>query len=353
MRPPRLRTFVSRALLVIFGVVIAAIGGEILARMLPAEESRIERPPPRHPLSPTMRKIRTVFELAAPNIEGVHSGRYFRNNSAGFRGREYTHTPPPGVFRIAVTGDSVTMGSGVEQEDTYAARLEEKLNQEGTRGLRFEVLNLGLAGSNAAHAIDRLEKIGMRFQPHLVIYGVTINDLEGPFYRQTRIDSVGAAQRAWIHRFDRSSSHLLRFVWPRAAASFYALFPRRGTYLYEALDNWLHSPDAARWFARQLRRLAQIASQRKICAVVFIHPALTHLNALHPFHPVYRVIRRSAERQGLFVVDAWAQVKGHTDTSLWVSAVDSHPNEQGHELLARGLYDGLRQLPGRCWELRS
>jgi len=38
---------------------------------------------------------------------------------------------------------------------------------------------------------------------------------------------------------------------------------------------------------------------------------------------------------------------------LTVGTDDPHPNAAGHELLARALFHGLRELPNSCWVARS
>src|ERR1044071_10159386 len=48
-------------------------------------------------------------------------------NSHGFRGPEIPYEKPPATFRILNLGDSVVMGWGVRQEDTYGRRLESLL----------------------------------------------------------------------------------------------------------------------------------------------------------------------------------------------------------------------------------
>lgn len=65
-------------------------------------------------------------------------------NKAGFRDYEYLVDKPEGVFRIAVLGDSLIFGLGVNLEDTFPKVLERMLNKEGKR---FEVLNGGLPDS--------------------------------------------------------------------------------------------------------------------------------------------------------------------------------------------------------------
>jgi lysophospholipase L1-like esterase len=337
--------------LIFFGCALALGVVEVLLRLFWAPVSPPTRPAPRHPPDPSLKELLGIWELGKPNNVGLQGGRYYRTNSAGFRGPEYSPEPAPGVFRIVVTGDSVTVGAGVEFEDTYAARLQEALNRTPPNpARRYEVLNVALAGINARNAIDRLELIGMRFSPQLVIYGVTINDLEGaPGYRQSRQDSAMAAERYWRQLFDGRGPYLLRAMWPRAIGLFFALTPRPGTYTYEALDNWLHNDAARHWFEQQLDRFRALADKAGICAVIFIHPALHQLDGLHPYLPVYRWVREVAAARGLAVVDPWPHVRGMADISLWVNVFDSHPNERGHELFAEALFEGLQKLPEACW----
>ena len=52
-------------------------------------------------------------------------------NKAGFRDYEYSVDKPEGVFRIAVLGDSLIFGFGVNLEDTFPKVLERMLKKEG------------------------------------------------------------------------------------------------------------------------------------------------------------------------------------------------------------------------------
>src|SRR5678815_4139427 len=80
-----------------------------------------------------------------PGAEGTFARPEFshqvRINSAGWRDRERSPEKPPGIFRIVVLGDSFTWGHGVEDEEIFTRRLEQKLSG-------VEVLNMGLSGSS-------------------------------------------------------------------------------------------------------------------------------------------------------------------------------------------------------------
>jgi hypothetical protein len=52
-------------------------------------------------------------QLAHANVRGLYNGVLYQTNRFGIRGREVPRRKPADVFRIAVIGDSFTMGSGV------------------------------------------------------------------------------------------------------------------------------------------------------------------------------------------------------------------------------------------------
>jgi hypothetical protein len=95
-----------------------------------------------------------------------------RINSRGYRGREYPWHAPAG-FRILGLGDSFAFGYGVEEDDTYLARLERAL-----AGRRAEVINAGLAGMGPDNEARLLAADGPGLRPDLVLVGFYVgNDL--------------------------------------------------------------------------------------------------------------------------------------------------------------------------------
>jgi hypothetical protein len=101
-------------------------------------------------------------------------------NSAGFRGPEFTIEKPEGVFRILNLGDSVVMGWGVEEKDTYGRQLEGFLNQNSDGKLRYEVINAGVPGWNLDNELAYLQGAGLSLDPDLILLDITIvNDIYG------------------------------------------------------------------------------------------------------------------------------------------------------------------------------
>ena len=78
--------------------------------------------------------MKGIAAHASRNVRGLHKWVLYRTNSAGFRGPEYEIPKPPELFRTVIIGDSYTMGSGVEEEFTYAREVERALSQRVRHG---------------------------------------------------------------------------------------------------------------------------------------------------------------------------------------------------------------------------
>lgn len=88
--------------------------------------------------------------LLRPNHDAELEGARVRTNSAGFRGPEWgspedAELADDGVLRVAVLGDSVAFGFGVEYEQLFGAQLERRLAAALGEG-RVEVRNYALPG---------------------------------------------------------------------------------------------------------------------------------------------------------------------------------------------------------------
>jgi lysophospholipase L1-like esterase len=120
------------------------------------------------------------YTLIQPGSHYEWQGIAVDVNSHGLRGPETTYDKPPATFRILNLGDSVAMGWGVQEADTYGRRLETRLNAQGTGDRYFEVINAGVPGWNLANAAAYLQAEGLKYEPDLVLLDLTIaNDING------------------------------------------------------------------------------------------------------------------------------------------------------------------------------
>ena len=335
-------------------VLILAVG-EVVARVMAVAKSGASpgfvNPHPELPV------LKDILEIAKPNVDGVYQGVRHRTNSRGVRGPDFSPRPAPGTFRILVAGDSVTMGWGVEEPDTYPVLVEQALNEAGLAGQRYEVVNLGLAGVNAGFSAKRLARYADFYAPDLLVYGFTLNDIEGPSYRKLpKKDRRAASQATWRRalRFNDSPSYLLRELWPRwiMVLEWDVFHPpeseRIAPQAAELRENYFENPEAWADFTRALDTIAAEARRRGICGHVFLHTHLTELTPEHRYQPIYDRVAEAARGRGLGVTGSFERFVGRDNEALWVNAFDVHPNARGHGILAEALADGLQQLPAVC-----
>jgi lysophospholipase L1-like esterase len=339
------RALVGLALAV--GAVCATLAvAEGLARL--ADALREPRPTPKpDPRYAGLPELHGIAELARPNVRGLHGSAFYRTNSAGFRGPEVDPVAAPGTFRIALIGDSYTMGWQIGEEEIYASRVQEALNAAALPGHRFEVLNLGLGGLNIGQIVRRLERIGLRFSPDLIVYGYTLNDI---LVRDLQPEADPERQREAVaewFRFADSPSHLLRLLWPRWVSLRNAIWRPPGSEEH-SLQAMYADPEHWRRVEAGLDRLAAIGRREGVCVHVLIHTEVGQLRFLHPFTNLYDQVEAAAKARGFSVTQSFPYYRGRNANDLRISPFDGHPNAEGHRLLAEALLDGLRKLPQRC-----
>ncbi len=340
--------FLKNTAAALFGLAFAVLLIEGISRVL-----WVEPPIPVSvaPAPSDLPEVRTLKELTAPNVHARLKGVLFETNRHGCRDREYSDLPGPNVFRIIVVGDSFTAGQGVLGEQAYPNVMENALNRD-SKGTTFEVINLGVSGQSMFWILARLESLGLELAPDLIVYGLTLNDIEGNYYKRTRGKFAFPKQQKSYERFKDSPSRALRLAWPRIQSLFELINPPPHSYLFEVLQNYDTSTRAWRIFDGGFDRFAHIQETTGVPVVVFVHTSLAYLNVFHPFRKVYDQIQQAAEKRGLRVIQSLPAFQGHDPASLWVAPGDFHPNVQGHQILATSLLEGLRAMRLDSWPVQ-
>jgi lysophospholipase L1-like esterase len=331
--------------LAIAGASLVLVAAEVALRITGSMSSDVAEEPPLDPELEGLPVLKSMRDLSRPNVRGVLGDVLYRTNSDGFRGREFDHEVPPGIFRIVLIGDSYTMGWKVAEEDTYAARLETALSAAG--GNRFEVLNFGLSGLNIRQVILRLQRNGLAYEPNLIVYGYTLNDA---FQRVGAKDGLAEQRHAQLNewsRYQHSPSHLVRAFWPRWVGLRNSIIRPKGS-LERTLEDNYSDPVVSARIDQSLGALAGIGRKRDICVVMLVHTAIASLRTSHPFETIYDRMERAARKHGIHVVQSYPYYRWNDSSALRISAIDTHPNAEGHRLLADALFDGLRELPPHC-----
>jgi lysophospholipase L1-like esterase len=101
-------------------------------------------------------------------------------DAQGLRAPLHTLEKPRDTYRILFLGCSTTFGWGVDDEQSYPARLQAALDTKGYAGI--EVLNGGQPGYTSFQGLWFLKHTGLRYDPDLVVFGYVVQDARRAAY---------------------------------------------------------------------------------------------------------------------------------------------------------------------------
>jgi HEAT repeat protein/lysophospholipase L1-like esterase len=95
-------------------------------------------------------------------------------NGDGVRDRTHSAQRLPRTARVAILGDSVTLGAGIPAHEAYPQQLQALLDAAGRK---VEVFNVALWGWSTRQQRIAYERIARRYAPDRVVLGVCLNDI--------------------------------------------------------------------------------------------------------------------------------------------------------------------------------
>lgn len=113
----------------------------------------------------------------------------FTTNNRGMRGPgDYQYKKEPGIFRIAVLGDSFVFGVGVGADQTASAVLERLLNSGNTdKSRRYQVYNFGVNSFSPLLEYIYLKREVVKYSPDLVILMLDLCDVQDDYFYEPHI----------------------------------------------------------------------------------------------------------------------------------------------------------------------
>jgi hypothetical protein len=120
-----------------------------------------------------------------PNLDTKFQGVALITNSFGMRNPEVKIAAEPGVYRVAVLGDSFTFGWGVEESECFVRKTEKLLNDalgSHTTNPKVEMLNFGVPGYSTFQEVAQYDELVAQFKPNAVLIYFIENDFGLPFF---------------------------------------------------------------------------------------------------------------------------------------------------------------------------
>lgn len=350
------RKFRSAFLLIALGTLAGLLLGEIGARVHGYLEDRglltaeLELPPAasggRTTLGGMIQRAadpRLIYELR-PRLDVYYEGARVTTSEQGFRLGATPQARQPRSLRIVGLGDSYMFGLGVADEQTYLARLEERL-RTALPLTSVELFNLAVPGYNGAMEVQALKTKGMACRPDLVIIEFVGNDLDLPnFIRESR--DVRTLRESFLFSFVVERLGRLRppGMGRNGSRNDLVLAPEEGD-------------DDDRHFARDTSRVPP--QYADMVGLPSYRAALRDLKSLAErggFEvvlmgwdsvPEERKIRRWARSHGFHVLDLWPPLETHLRQKGYASYQESplarnprdlHPSALGHEAVSQWLF---------------
>jgi D-alanyl-lipoteichoic acid acyltransferase DltB (MBOAT superfamily) len=303
-------------------------------------DAEARRPPGMLPLSETRsyrpRQDDFLGYDLAPLTRAIVIGKAMTVNRWGMRDRDRALEKPIGTRRIAMTGPSFTMGTGISDDSTYGAFLERDLNRSSSARHNFEVLNFGVAAYSILQQVRTLDEKVYRFQPDVVVLADSHNP-EGPIVQGLSLailnhttgvypglDSIIA--KAGVRDVGRAGipvpTERLRQV--ARAMGMKVRMPWREVELrlYTVTD------DVIDWAFRHAAQEARAHG----AIPVFVDGAMPSDTSAAATPMI-----RSARAAGVIVIELSDIWRGQPLPELEIGPWDPHPNERGMQLIARGL----------------
>jgi lysophospholipase L1-like esterase len=271
----------------------------------------------------------------APNRSAFLMGVPVSINSEGLRDREFSLDKPPGVYRAMMLGDSTTFGWGVNGEDTAAKLLERKLNADLPAGYnRVEVMNTGVGNYDTVQEVTYYETIGWKYHPDLVVLVFFINDPE----------PVPIEKKGFL--IDRS--YLIAFATNRIDGLMRHAGVRPDWKAYYAS---LYNDDRPGFQAckRALISLANSTRSHGAKLLVAILPELHQINNdSYPFKAAHQKITDVMAAENVPVLELIDGLKDRgPEETLWVTALDDHPNAKANNLISDQLEQWILENTGK------
>ncbi len=119
---------------------------------------------------------------------GEELGALVMTDEHGFRTSPRSRQRIISEEHVLVLGDSVSVGVGVEAEQTYPSLLEDKLGKR--------VLNASVTGYGIVDYVEVLGHIAGNFKPQLVIVGICLNDVS-PTSQVNIVTLTRKTKRKW------------------------------------------------------------------------------------------------------------------------------------------------------------
>ena len=325
-----------------------------------------------------------------PNHEFRYFSPEFDNmvtfNSKGLRDVEHQYEKATGTYRILVLGDSLPIGFQVKMNETFPKLLEQKLNAGEKPGLTYEVINAGVGGYGSENELLFYETEGRKYKPDMVLLAFSMSDIDesmisplitikdGKIHRNVPVEASLPKETAlYCSRY----SHLCAWMYNRALRGLKEselirtistkiglssggddkVNTKSGLSIYEKENSDSLERGLNETFSIVLEFNRKLKEDHAVLVIVPM-PQLeqvdeggreafilaTGLNGDQAdMDKFQRIAQKFSKENGIRYIDPLDGLKAQNVNNSFYFNTGGHFNEEGHEVMAKYLYDGLKK----------
>jgi hypothetical protein len=270
-------------------------------------------------------------------------------NSLGLR--DYERPVLDNAYRIAVLGDSIAFGIGVEVDRTFPKILEDRLNEEFGDRLPVQVFNLSVPSYNTFQEYLYIRESYSTFRPEmiLVVYcaqndAINTSNSDSSVNRHPMVVTVKNILRN-LHSYEFLASRFYSLQYRLRARDHVDEYEQRLFY-----DNVLYQEDYEGWIHTKkcFRDIREFCDAHRITLGFAISANNYQLAEAAEDDPVYPIVQKIIEAlkeagiEFIVVLDDGFRAYAGRESLLWVRPTDGHFSELAHELAAEEILKHLR-----------
>lgn len=293
-----------------------------------------------------------LFDIRPPELPPADQVDAFavRNEVNGLGLRAPQGYPPPrepGEFRIAVLGDSMTYGEGVEVDQAFPAVMQAGLNESAGDAQTFTVVNMGRLGDDTLGEAERYRGLADRIAPDLLVLVFYVND-----FAQVGREPDTALHDIYSIRDDRYLLSELSYVfhYVERTIRLRRAFNETIRYFRADLERGVE-PEAFAPVARAIVELRDFAEARGTRFALAMMPWLVRLDD-YQLTAMHARIGELCDAEDIPFHDLAPAFAGRDEAAMRVSLANHHPSAAAHRIVAATLAEFLREqellpAPGR------
>jgi len=271
-----------------------------------------------------IRRDDIMLKELKPNQQIPFKGGLFTTNNLGLRDRDYPAEKPAHKLRIALLGGSIEMGVGVNTDQTWENLAEDMINEQTLLGdsLQVEILNFGISGNHLYQNVAMFDLKARHLQPDALFYAAHSNEGHRILNSIYKAYTTG---RDMVYPYLTELLDQHGITRATTEASFMATL----------------SPKQEEIALAGYRLLLEFAKEIKALAVWLYVPTLDDNEIPGEADRLEAAVRA----MGFFTLRMDDAYRGRDAESLKLAEWDTHPNIEGHRLLALELFKNLSADP--------